>query len=152
MAKPNNTAKRELARELYLNTNKSQKEIAEIVDVTEKTISNWCRDNDWEATRKTILFNPEARIKALNNELMQIEAHIAGKEDGERFADSKLSDVRIKIIRSIHLLNSEVTLAQKVAIIMKFMDALAAKDLPLAKQVNEHADNFLKTEAMEGNV
>ncbi|MEZ5017349.1 MAG: hypothetical protein R2800_09880 [Flavipsychrobacter sp.] len=132
-----------LARELFLYTNKTQKEIAEIVDVNTKTMSQWVSDGEWETIKKMQQQTPERIINDLYKELDEINSFIKNKEEGKRYADSKEADARNKIISSIKGMVREVALPQYVQVIVKLMDYLQRHDLATAKALNPHANDFL---------
>jgi len=60
MARQSKTKERLQAHTLYNETSKSQKEIAEIVGVTEKTVSRWAIDGGWENERNARLMSNDS--------------------------------------------------------------------------------------------
>lgn len=137
------TTERALAKELYFYTGKTQKEIAGIVGVSEKTLSDWAWEGDWEALKKAVELTPERVVQDLYKELEELNKLIQSREPGYRFADAKEADARRKIVSTIRDMHKQVSLPQFVQVIMGFMDYLLAQDLELAKQVNTYANDFL---------
>lgn len=134
---------RELAKELFLQTNLTQKQIAEKVGVGEKTMSIWAIEGEWESLKRSQNESPERIIRALYGELEEINRAIQGREEGKRFADSREADARNKIIASINRMTKEVAMPQYVSVCMKLVDFVAARNLSLAKDLSELITEFL---------
>lgn len=54
---------REIARKLFVNLNRNQKEIALDLDVTEKTVGNWVKDGNWRNERSSLINNTSNRAE-----------------------------------------------------------------------------------------
>lgn len=132
-----------LARELYMQTGMTIKEIAGIAQVNRATVGEWATSENWEAIKKAQQHSPDKLIQAYYAELDELNAHIQAKEKGKRFADSKESDARNKIIISIMRLKNQTSLPQYVAVMIKFMEVLQSKSLKLSKEVAPLANEFL---------
>jgi uncharacterized protein YjcR len=68
-----------LAQEMYLNRDYTQREIAEAVGATEKTIRAWIQDGDWEkmksmrsVTRKQLLADSYSQLAAVNKKIQEV--------------------------------------------------------------------------------
>jgi DNA-directed RNA polymerase specialized sigma subunit len=48
-----------MAKYLYFKTSKSQKEIANIVKVTEHAMSRWVRKEKWDEQKKATYYSPD---------------------------------------------------------------------------------------------
>ena len=77
----NTQDKQQLAKDLYLQTDKTQTEIADILDVNRKTIYLWCKKWKWEETKVAIRQAPGALLQDLHNHITQINKKIADRED-----------------------------------------------------------------------
>ena len=142
MAKKN---EQELAKQLFLQSDKTQKQIASIVGTQESTIGKWVKDGGWEELKETLRTSDEQIIRDLYQELVKITERVKKSEDG--FADSKIADARNKIIASINRMQKQVALPQKVAVCMQLLDFVAAKDLKLGKDLDTHIGRFLNDQA-----
>lgn len=118
--------KQAIALDLFLDTDKTQKEIAQIVVVTEKTLTKWKTDGDWEllknaetVTARKIIDNLYKRAYALSQN-----------------ENSKADDI-IKIANSIEkLANKKVTISQIINVFKDFTTWAFGEDAELAKQIN----------------
>ena len=119
--------KKDLALDLYLNTNKTQAEIAAIVGVTEKTVSAWKNENQWEELRGAESVTAGRIIRNL---------YVKAKELSE--ADIIDADKLIKIANSIEKLsNKKVTLSNIINVFQDFTTWAWKRDPELAKKINE---------------
>lgn len=93
--------KREQARYLYFNTSKTQREIARVLEVTEKTLSTWARRGRWADIKKSTLYSSEQELHNLFEELKQINYNIQQREPGLRYSTKEELDAKAKIIAII---------------------------------------------------
>lgn len=63
---------RGLAKRLFIDKLMSQKEIAETVNVTEKTISNWVNDGNWRQLRDAKLNNSKSRTENIKKVIEEL--------------------------------------------------------------------------------
>lgn len=71
MAKPK---QRTQARDLYISANKSQKEISEILGVSEQTLSKWAIEDKWKAARDAKLNTARERAEDIKEVISQLTA------------------------------------------------------------------------------
>ena len=139
MAKQNlkNDRKREIALDLYINTDKSQKEICEIVNWTEKTFSINKEKGKWEQLKGA------STITAKN-----IIAKLYGKLEKLTDEEDINADKLIKVAKSIEMLSDrKVTVSQHINCAKEFTSWVAAKDVELAKRINTLQYEFINERA-----
>jgi len=118
--------KKAIAFDLYMDTDKSQKEIAGIVGVTEKTIGKWKTEGEWDLlknatsiTARNIIDNLYKRAYALSEN-----------------PESKADDI-IKIANSIEKLsNKKVTVSQIINVFKDFTKWAFSENAEIAKDIN----------------
>jgi hypothetical protein len=138
--KLSNEDKKAVGLDLYLNTDKSQNEICNIISVTPKTFSKWKNDGDWELlkqaqtiTSKNIIFN------------------LYKKAHDESLKDDMSADKMIKIATSIEKLSDRrVTIAQIINVFQEFTTYAFNKDADLAKQINVMQKEFVEYKIEQG--
>ena len=144
-----NKAKRNLAQQLYFNSEMTQKDIANYVDVTEKTMGEWVEKNGWREQKSAMQVTSQRVIQGMYGELKQIDDMIKAREIGQQFANSKEADARMKLIKSIQMLQKNVLLPQYVQVMIAFVDYLQQADMNVAKQVNSYITDFLNISAIK---
>ncbi|WP_312296871.1 hypothetical protein [Chryseobacterium sp.] len=115
-----------IAQDLYLETDKTQKEIAQIVHVTEKTLGKWKTEGEWELLKSASTVTARKIIDNLYK-----RAHILSEDP-----KSKPNDI-IQIANSIEKLsNKKVTVSQIINVFKDFITYAFSQNPELAKEIN----------------
>ncbi|MDI5894390.1 hypothetical protein [Flavobacterium algoritolerans] len=121
-----NDDKKGIALELYLETDKSQKEIALIVGTTEKTLGNWKQAGDWELLKHAQTITVKNIVTNLYNKAYELS--IADKVDADKL---------VKLANTIEKLqNKKVTIAHIINVFKDFTTFAFGENAELAKQIN----------------
>lgn len=129
----NRADKRASALDLYLNTDKTQKEICEIVGWTQATFTDNKEKGDWEALKGATTITAANIIKKLYLKLDELT------DDKEINADAL-----IKVAKAIEFMsNKKVTGSQLINCFKLFITWLFPKKPELAKEVNKAQMEFL---------
>lgn len=140
----NNLQKKEWARMLYCAGDLSQKEIALKIGSSEKTISKWVNENHWDTLRKSLLTTKAEQLRFLYDQLDAINRHIATKDEGKRYADSKESDIIAKTTASIKNLETETSIGELMEAGKQYIRFLQTQSLDKAKENVLLFDAFIK--------
>lgn len=92
---------KELARYLYFHTAASQKQIAQAVFVTEKTLYNWMRRGNWATLKKATFYSPDQETHYLYEELRAINNKIQARDEENRHGTREELEAKAKIISMI---------------------------------------------------
>lgn len=130
--------KQYLAKILFTREQLDQKVVAKKVGVSENTISKWVNEFGWKNLRKRMLLTKEEQLNFLYEELEEISNKIKTKKEGERFADTKLADIRIKTTAAIKNLETDLNIADLVEAGVRFVKHL--QRVGTVEQVMEVAD------------
>lgn len=141
------TEAKNLARELFFHTDKTQKEIASMVGVSTRSMNDWATEGNWSALKQIERVTPEKAIQDLYKELDQVNTLVKSRADGERFASAKEADARRKIVATIRDLERQVALPQYVQVCIELMEFVKEADLELAQKVNPQVNEFLMVKA-----
>lgn len=141
MARQND--KRQKAKALYLTGQYDQKEIAEIVEISEKTISKWKQDDDWESMKTSLLTTRENELRRLYKMLNILNNDIDKKAEEDIPINSKEADAVLKLTAAIKNLEIETSIAEKVEVATEFINFLRKENNDLAKEFTKWFDIFL---------
>ena len=86
----------EFAKSLFLSQNLTQKEIAERVGVTEKTLSKWIEKEGWDKLKKSALVTKAAQLAMLYDQLEYLNRHIATRPITYDVPDYMLKPTKLK--------------------------------------------------------
>ena len=132
----------EVAKVLFLQ-GYLQKEIAGKLGVSEQSIVRWSKSAHWDNLKKNLVNSKTERLSELYDELAALNKMIRGKEEGQRFPDSKEADVRRKLIRDIAELERKYNIGQTTVIARDFVVFCKDLDFEFSKKANEMFDLFI---------
>lgn len=121
-----NEDKKALAQQLFLDTDKIQKEIAAIAQVTEKTLTKWKNEGDWELLRQAQTVTSANLISNLYQKAYDLSLE-------EKIDADKL----VKLANTIEKLsNKKVTVSNIINVFKEFTSWAFGENPELAKQIN----------------
>lgn len=137
---------KEYAKKLYLHDDiTNQKQLAKRVEVSENTISKWVNEGKWESFKKNFLLTREERMSDLLDELTEIQNFIKEQPEGRRFADSKLGDVRRKLIKDLKELETSANRQEIIHALTSLVKFVRPENFEEAVVITKWADIFIKT-------
>lgn len=137
-----------IAKSLYIHEDiTQQKALAARVGVSENTMSKWFKihEEEWNKHKKNFVLTREERMSDLFDELTEIQNHIKGLPEGKRFADSKLGDVRRKLIKDIKELEVNASIPEVIAALTGLIKFVRNENLQEAKLIMGWSDLYIKT-------
>jgi uncharacterized protein YjcR len=131
--KLSNEDKKSLAYDLYMNTDKTQNEICDIIGIAPKTLTKWKQDGLWEELKG-------ATTITANNIITNIY-----KKMHEMTLEERLNaDALAKLARVIEVVSDKkYTISQVINVFKEFTNWLFPKDAEAAKALNKHMKVFV---------
>lgn len=86
----------DLAKILFVNEGVTQKEIAERLNLTEKTVSKWVKDGDWEKLKTSMLVTKDNQLTSLYRQLESLNYEIATRPLVRDIPASLLKPLKLK--------------------------------------------------------
>lgn len=145
MAELTSRQKKDFAKSIYLGEDLTQEEIAERVGVKRQTVSRWIREGNWERHKVSITITREEQLKNLYLQLAELNAAIARKPEGERFANVAESDTISKISNAIKKMETDVGLADILSVFKSFVKWLRSYDMSRSKEIVPLLDAYIKS-------
>ena len=136
--------KKQWAQLMFLRTDKSQKEIADIVKVAEKTLSKWKTSENWDRLRASIIITKDEQLRRVYQQINELTSSIESKEEGKRYADSGEADTLAKLASTARSLESNLSIADVIDVFIDFQDWLRGVDLQKAKEISDLQDAYIK--------
>lgn len=140
--------KRTQARNLYLQSNLTQAEIARIVGLSQKTICQYINRHKWKEVKENAQQMPAIFIEQMNCELKAINDAIAARSEGNRFPTMAEAEVRRKILYSMASIKERQSVASHMEVIIDFIAIVANQNTEHARIISEYAMNHF-TEAIK---
>lgn len=144
MEKQTRQQRKDFAKTLYLSEREiTQKEIAARVGVTEATVSNGVREEEWERLKTSVVGGREELLGWLHAQLNAIREAVSGREENN-FVSSREADTITKLTNAIKKLETETNIAHKVEVAQQFLVWLRANDSEKAMEFLPLFDAFIK--------
>jgi len=140
-----NQQKKDYAKILITKEKLSQKEAAERVGTSAQTMNKWFNEGGWGKLQKNFLLTREEQMANLLNELVEINEYIQTFDAGQRFADSKLGDVRRKLVKDIKELETKAALPEIIHACTGLLEFVRKVDLEKAQELSKYVDGFIKS-------
>lgn len=133
--KLSNDEKKSLAYDLYVNTDKTQNEICDIIKIAPKTFTRWKQDGLWEElkgattiTASNITLNIYKKMHEMTSSAEKINA-----------------DALAKLARVIEVISDKrYTISQMMNVFKEFTNWLFVKDSDSAKLINRYMKEFIE--------
>lgn len=132
---------KDLAKVLFVNDKISQKEIAVRLNVTEKTISKWVKEGDWEKLKKSMLTTKDSQLSMLYDQLDFLNTDILSREF--KIATTKEADVISKITSAIKKLETETSIGETIEIAKQLIQFVRTQDVAFANRLTQYCDVFI---------
>lgn len=144
---------REYARILYVNERITFKEISERKINgknigTEKTISKWATEDNWDKLRKSLLTTKEAQLVHWYNQLDAMNENIAKRDIP--VPESKEADIMSKTTSNIKNMEVETGIGEYVEVGRKLLTFIQSIDLGDAKRFKGYIDEFINSKLKNG--
>jgi transposase len=134
---------KDYAKILFTTENLTQKEIAERVKVSEKTITKWIKEGGWAQIKKSLLVTKQHQISMLYDQLDWLNNLVSNRE--VKVFDSKEADVVSKITASIQRLEIETSVGQVIEVARGVIDFVREIDLDKAKEITKYFDSYIQS-------
>ncbi|MBL0144922.1 MAG: hypothetical protein IPP48_03345 [Chitinophagaceae bacterium] len=135
------TEKKDYAWLLFKEGVLTQKAIAEKVGTSEKTITKWKEDDNWETKRRS-LYNTREDI-LVDMYLIFENTKNQVKEKGG-VANSKDGDAILKLSQAIKNLETETSVGQVFEVCKGLIQHVQKIDIDKAKEIIDYVDSFMK--------
>jgi DNA-binding XRE family transcriptional regulator len=134
--------KKDWAELLVKRTMMNQKEIAEKVGVTPKTMSKWWDEQNWDTLRTSFFITKGQELQRVYQQISALNDDISNRE--QRWATSREADTLSKLASTARALESEANLADTIDVFLKFTDWIREVDFDKAKEINDLMDAYIK--------
>lgn len=132
----------EVARTLYLMTEKTQKEICEVVGWTEKTFTEQKQKGKWNELRDTKSLTKQQIISMLHYQTLKI---VDSAKDEDRILSAREVDSIAKLTASIDKLEKKATIETYIEVFEEYNRWLMGVNVDFAQRNNQHQDLFIQS-------
>ncbi|GAA4354109.1 hypothetical protein GCM10023185_15450 [Hymenobacter saemangeumensis] len=144
-----NKDKKELALSLFLNTDKSQKEIAARLEVSENTLSTWANAGGWATIKGANTATRPQIIADLYQQISLIKDKAVDDEGKRRVMNTHETQAIRMISKSISELDKRLSIDTYITVIEEMMTWLFEVAPALAKSIMPKVDGFVDSKFKE---
>lgn len=134
---------KEYAKLLFIKQGLSQKEIAEKVKVTEKTVGRWVAVGKWDEQKRSLVSTRTNIISKFMDQLTRWN-DVIEKREGQ-LASSKEVDLLNKLASGVKKLETEVGVGEIITAVMELISFVQTVDFEFSKKLTEYADLFINS-------
>ena len=139
--------KKELAKVLFTKQKMTQKEVAEKVRVTEKTIGKWVAEGKWKELQQSMLHTRSEQLSTMFAELATINEEI--KNNPTKRANKEQAYVRDTLTQNIKKLQIETGAEAIIETAERFCRFMRDIDNDEAIKINNWFDVFIRQEVLK---
>lgn len=143
-----NKSKKDIAKIYYVNHNRTQAEISQVLGVSEVTVSKWKKDGKWDVLKAAQATRNDEIISRAYDQINRI---LKNAEDADRELTDGESDRIAKIAKSIQNLETKATLSHVIEISEELLLFIKEVDQPLAIKVADMFMQFTSKKAEQYN-
>lgn len=138
--------KRAQAQRLYVHSGMLQQDIAELLGVSEKTVSQWKQADGWEKQRAAVTTTKEKELARWYAMVAAQNDAIEGRGSGANFPTSSEADALNKMAAAIAKLEADAGLSATVNVFMRFTQWLReTADIDTAKLFAELSNGYIQS-------
>lgn len=137
--------KRRQAMRLYVHSGMLQQDIAELLGVSQKTVSLWKTADEWEKQRAAVTTTKEKELSRWYGMIAAQNDAIEARGQGFNFPSSAEADALNKMAAAVAKLEQDAGLSATVNVFMRFTQWLReASDIDTTKLFAELSNNYIQ--------
>jgi|GEM_PF-1962812 len=142
--------KKQQAQFLYMAGSKSQKEIADVVGVCERTVHSWIHQYAWDKLRLAAFQAPITIGDNLAAQIVELQNSIKAREPNNRFPNMQEAEITRKLITCYEKIKKFPSLSQSMQVLETFRNYIRPIDKDFAREVGRYTNDFLEAKAANG--
>jgi len=134
----------------FFQTDLTQQQIADLLDVNRRTLHRWMKEGGWKRAKYAASHAPGVLIEQYYEQLGQMNLKIARRAE-QPYPTKEESETIRRITATIKQMRSgHATCAESVEVFMGFTEKLRKKDMALLADVLPHITQYIKSLAQDG--
>jgi len=131
--------------------NTTQRNIAQQLEVTERTVYNWIKTNAWDRLRRSAHAAPAMIAENLCSQLIEMQNAIASREVGSRYPTMQEAETTRKIIASMEKIKKATGMSQQMQVLQTFGNFIKPNvSRDVMYHFNRQTINYFEAEAKNG--
>lgn len=135
------------AKNLYFQTSLTKTEIAEILNISRRSLSYWVREGEWNRLKESAKHLPAMLAENCYHMIAHLQEHYLSEQRITNRVSSKEIDALHKLTLTANKLSNRCTLNESMELLGFFMEMLRNKNGALADQIMPYVDEYMTTRA-----
>jgi uncharacterized protein YjcR len=145
MAEVTIAQKKDWAKLIYTREGLNQKQTADKVGISTKTMCKWVEEGKWDLLKASLTISKENELRRIYAQINDLNTAIENRETGQRHANSKEADTLTKLAAAAKALESEASVTEIFDTFVAFNEFLRPFDLAFTQKLTEYQDAFIKS-------
>ena len=137
------------ARHYYM-AGKTQKEIAQLVGVSDRTVYSWIHQHTWHKLRLASLQAPLTIADNLCSQVVELQNTIASRDSGQRFATPIEADTMRKLINSLDKMKKYPSLSTNMQVLETFRNFVRPLNMTFTSDLSHFIELFVEGKSQLG--
>jgi len=142
--------RKQQAQFLYMTGGKSQKEIADLVGVCERTVHSWIHQYAWDKLRLAGFLAPATIADNLGAQIVELQNSIAAREPNNRFPNMQEAEITRKLVTCYEKMKKYPSLSQSMQVLETFRNYIRPIDKDFARELGRYTTDFLEVKSVNG--
>ncbi len=138
------------AENLFLNTEQSQKEIAQHLGIDPKTLYRWIKEGHWQQLKSATRRMPSVLVENIYEQLDDINYSISQRDRGQRHPTKDESLTINRLMNCIGKVQKQTSQGQNIQFMMNFIDYVQPLNHDLAQLLTHYGSAFLNGSEIKG--
>ncbi len=137
------TTQNQLAKDLYFGTHKSQKEIADEVGISQKTLYLWIKKGAWDELRTASLAAPAIMVDNFSHMVVELQTEIGQRPVSNRFPTQQEIECLRKLVTCIVKLKDYASTGMNMQVMADFATYIGP-DEEFKQKLQLYAEGYFK--------
>ena len=142
--------KKQQAQFIYMAGGKTQKEIADMIGVSERSVHSWVHQYAWDKLRLAAFQAPATIADNLSAQIVELQNVIAAREPGKRYPTPQEAEVSRKLISSWEKMKRHPSLSVNMQVLETFRNYIRPVDKDFAQKLGRYTNDFIGEKAVNG--
>lgn len=136
---------------MYMAGDATQRSIAKTLQVSERTVYTWIKNNGWDRLRQAARTAPAVIAENIFSQIVELQNDIASREEGKRYPTMQEAELTRKLVLSVDRMKNAPALSQSMQVLRLFRSfANSYGDTGFRLLLNQVIEHFLEGEAKNG--
>ena len=142
-----NNHQKQQAQQLYFQTDLTKTQIAELLNISRRSLHYWIRDNNWDRLKKSAALLPALLAENCYHIISHFTEHLLSERRLMTPITSEEANTLHKLTLTVKKLKTQSTLNENMQVFACFMERIKAKSPELVEVIQPHVNDFITAQA-----